>query len=159
MEPSDVVRALYKEIVKEQGKEGSEIVEMATGSSKWQVRELKNGVFVGLRDCNNNTGDYFLGLSSVSCSFWPVKPHEDLLYFAPFEVKARGFETGTWIYGSGKVLRESVQVLFSNRSFSAHGRILDTIKEVLIFLSATMIDEKEYSQKDINPNGDYTSPD
>jgi hypothetical protein len=159
MEPSDVVRALYKAIVKEQGKEGSEIVEMATYSGKWQVRELKNGVFVGLRDCNNNVGDYFLGLSSVSCSFWPVKPDEDLLYYAPFEVKARGFETGVWGYGVGKTMRETVQVLFSNRSFSAHSRILDTIKEVLMFLSATKIDEKEYSQKDINPNSDYTSPD
>ena len=101
---------------------------MAVGSSKWEIRELENGVFIGFRDCNNNVDDYFLGLSFVSCSFWPVKPTEDLLYYAPFEVKATGFEAGVWGYGAGKTIRESVQVLFSNRSFSAHGRILDTIK-------------------------------
>ena len=103
--------------------------------------------------------EYFSGYESVRFTIWRFKPGEDDLLSHVFEVVAKGFDASEWGYGFGRTKIEDARAFFSfSRGISASDRLLEVIVLALTHFATLDAERKKYTEKDIDPAGDYTEP-
>lgn len=158
MDVKEIPLLVFEEMSKEFGRESKGAARHH--SREYRVQELQDGGFIAYaEDLGYPNSD--LKSKSVHFEIWHHMPSEFNDYPSVLEIVACPISTGTWIYGSGKKMKEDMIAHFTKYPLCLKNPLVPVISSALLFAQTMALSSDcqrdEYYERDRCPEGNYTN--